>query len=62
MLTMGCAALFTALILRTPLRWVLGGPVRAEQRARLGLETPAASLALPARNSVVEPERERASV
>ena len=35
-LTMGCAALFTALVLRTPLRWVLGGPVRAEQRARLG--------------------------
>ena len=43
-LTMGSAALFTALILRTPLRWVLGGPVRAEQRARLGLERPAASL------------------
>ena len=35
-LTMGCAALFTALMLRTPLRWVLTGPVRAEQRARLG--------------------------
>jgi hypothetical protein len=25
---------FVALILRTPLRWVLGGPVRAEQRVR----------------------------
>jgi hypothetical protein len=37
-LTMGCAALFTALILHTPLRWVLAGPVRAEQRARLGPE------------------------
>ena len=35
-LTMGGAALFTALVLHTPLRWVLGGPVRAEQRARLG--------------------------
>ena len=41
-LTMGSAALFTALILRTPLRWVLGGPVRAEQRARLGPEVLAA--------------------
>jgi peptidoglycan/LPS O-acetylase OafA/YrhL len=29
------SGLFTALILRTPLRWVLGGPVRAEQRARI---------------------------
>ncbi len=28
-LTMGSAALFTALLLRTPLRWVLCGPVRA---------------------------------
>ncbi len=36
-LTMGCAALFTAIFLRTPLRWVLTGPVRAEQRARLGM-------------------------
>jgi peptidoglycan/LPS O-acetylase OafA/YrhL len=28
------AATFVALILHTPLRWVLGGPVRAEQRVR----------------------------
>ncbi len=28
----------TALILRTRLRWVLGGPVRSEQRARLGTD------------------------
>jgi peptidoglycan/LPS O-acetylase OafA/YrhL len=28
------AATFVALILQTPLRWVLGGPVRAEQRVR----------------------------
>ena len=28
------AATFVALILQTPLRWVLGGPVRAEQRDR----------------------------
>jgi hypothetical protein len=35
---MGSAALFTALLLHTPLRWVLGGPVRAEQRDRLGPE------------------------
>jgi hypothetical protein len=38
-LTLGLSGLLTALILRTPLRWVLGGPVRAEQRARLGPET-----------------------
>jgi hypothetical protein len=29
------SGVFTALVLRTPLRWVIGGPVRAEQRARL---------------------------
>jgi hypothetical protein len=34
-LTMACSALCTALLLRTPLRRVLTGPVRAEQRARL---------------------------
>ena len=28
------SGLFTALILRTPLQWVLGGPVRAQQRVR----------------------------
>jgi surface polysaccharide O-acyltransferase-like enzyme len=33
--TLLLSAIFTALILRTPLRWVLGGPVRAEQRARV---------------------------
>jgi peptidoglycan/LPS O-acetylase OafA/YrhL len=33
--TISIAALFTSLILRTPLRWVLGGPVRADERARL---------------------------
>jgi peptidoglycan/LPS O-acetylase OafA/YrhL len=27
---------FTALVLRTPLRWVLGGPVRTEQRSEYG--------------------------
>jgi peptidoglycan/LPS O-acetylase OafA/YrhL len=57
-LTMGSAALFTALILRTPLRWVLGGPVRAEQRARLGPAGPAASDLLPTRHFAVEPARE----
>jgi peptidoglycan/LPS O-acetylase OafA/YrhL len=30
--TITLAAAFTALVLRTPLRWVLGGPVRSEQR------------------------------
>ncbi len=34
-LTLSISAAFVALLLRTPLRWVLGGPVRAEQRARL---------------------------
>jgi peptidoglycan/LPS O-acetylase OafA/YrhL len=29
----GLTGTFAALVLRTPLRWVLGGPVRAEQRA-----------------------------
>jgi hypothetical protein len=28
------AVTFVSLLLRTPLRWVLGGPVRAEQRVR----------------------------
>jgi peptidoglycan/LPS O-acetylase OafA/YrhL len=28
------SGLFCALVLKTPLRWVLGGPVRADQRAR----------------------------
>jgi hypothetical protein len=28
------AVTFVSLITRTPLRWVLGGPVRAEQRVR----------------------------
>ena len=32
MLVVGVA--FVSLIVRTPLRWVLGGPVRAEQRVR----------------------------
>ena len=37
-LTMGCAGVCTAVLLRTPLRAVLTGPVRAEQRARLGVD------------------------
>lgn len=41
------AALFSAAVLRTPLRWVLGGPVRAEQRARLGTDDLAALPATP---------------
>jgi len=32
--TLVVATTFVSLILRTPLRWVLGGPVRAEQRVR----------------------------
>jgi hypothetical protein len=40
---------FVSLILRTRLRWVLGGPVRAEQRAEYGAwpETPSASMGQP---------------
>ncbi len=34
-MTLLLSGLFTALVLRTPLRWVLGGPVRAEQRSRV---------------------------
>lgn len=34
-LTMASSVLFVSLVLRTPLAWVLGGPARAEQRARL---------------------------
>ncbi len=37
-LTMTCAAVCTGLLLLTPLRWVLTGPIRAEQRARLGVD------------------------
>jgi peptidoglycan/LPS O-acetylase OafA/YrhL len=61
-LTMGSAALFTALVLRTPARWVLAGPVRAEQRARLGPFVPATSRSVPSRGLVVAPEREPVSV
>jgi peptidoglycan/LPS O-acetylase OafA/YrhL len=38
-LTITCAAVCTALLLRTPLGWALTGPIRAEQRARLGLDS-----------------------
>jgi len=31
--TLACAVPFTALVQRTPLRWVIGGPVRSGQRA-----------------------------
>jgi peptidoglycan/LPS O-acetylase OafA/YrhL len=37
-LTIVCAGVCTGLLLRTPLRRVLTGPVRAEQRARLGVD------------------------
>ena len=45
--TLSISALLTALVLRTPLRWVLGGPVRSEQRRRLGraaMEVPLAEV------------------
>ena len=57
-LTMGSAALFTALMLHTPLRWVLSGPVRAEQRARLGPAVPATPELVHTRDFAVEPARE----
>jgi surface polysaccharide O-acyltransferase-like enzyme len=31
--TVSLTGVFVALVLRTPLRWVLGGPVRSEERA-----------------------------
>lgn len=33
--TLSAAVAFVSVIVRTPLRWVLGGPVRAEQRKRI---------------------------
>jgi peptidoglycan/LPS O-acetylase OafA/YrhL len=38
-LTISCAALCTALLLRTRLAWAFTGPVRAEQRACLGMDS-----------------------
>jgi peptidoglycan/LPS O-acetylase OafA/YrhL len=35
--TVACTAGFTALVLHTPLRWVLGGPLRSKQRASYGV-------------------------
>jgi hypothetical protein len=32
---LSAALAFVSFIVRTPLRWVLGGPVRAEQRKRI---------------------------
>ena len=37
-LTIACAGVCTGLLLLTPLGWVFTGPVRAEQRARLGVD------------------------
>ena len=37
-LTIACAGVCTGLLLLTPLRWVLTGPVRADQRARHGVD------------------------
>jgi hypothetical protein len=48
--TLVVATTFVSLILRTPLRWVLGGPVRAEQRVRDNAEV-ACSRVQPARRS-----------
>jgi peptidoglycan/LPS O-acetylase OafA/YrhL len=54
--TISAAALFTSLMLRTPLRWVLCGPVRAEQRARLdGLEDECSPLLPSTSSSAPEP-------
>jgi peptidoglycan/LPS O-acetylase OafA/YrhL len=61
-LTMGCAVLFTALVLRTPLRWVLCGPVRAEQRARLTPAGPAPDVSVQAHDVVAEAVRQPARV
>jgi len=56
-LTIGSAAVFTALVLRTPLRWVLTGPVRAEQRSRLGPEVLATDRSVDADDVVVQRAR-----
>jgi hypothetical protein len=61
-LTMGSAALFTALLLHTPLRWVLCGPVRAEQRGRLGPEVLATGATADADGPAVAVMREPARV
>jgi hypothetical protein len=61
-LTIGISALFTALLLRTPLRWVLCGPVRAEQRARLGPEVVTTDVPSEAATIVAAAEREPARV
>jgi peptidoglycan/LPS O-acetylase OafA/YrhL len=61
-LTMGSSALFAALLLRTPLRWVLTGPVRAEQRARLGPELSIAPLSIKPSDKVVNGARTPARV
>ena len=47
--TVACTGTFIALILRTPLRWVLGGPVRSEQRASYNTLRPIAATARPPR-------------
>jgi hypothetical protein len=56
-LTIGVSALFTALLLHTPVRWVLCGPVRAEQRARLGPEMLTTDVTADTESIVVAPER-----
>jgi hypothetical protein len=61
-LTIGSAAVFTALMLNTRLRWVLTGPVRAEQRARLGPEVLTTSPAVDPESVPVEPARTPARV
>lgn len=45
--TLLCAGGFTALALRTPLAWPLTGPIRAEQRHRLGRQSTGPELAEP---------------
>jgi peptidoglycan/LPS O-acetylase OafA/YrhL len=45
--TISVSALFTAIVLRTPLRWILGGPVRAQQQERLELLDNPPELAAP---------------
>ena len=61
-LTMGVRGALHRTVLHTPLRWVLGGPVRAEQRARLGPEIARAAAVEPLEHVVAVPEREPARV
>jgi len=49
--TITVSGLFSALVLRTPLRWILGGPVRDQQRSTLNAQAAAGALQNPSTES-----------